>query len=84
MANPTKRSRKAADQPTYVTSKERAHFAESSLAGLIRRFAIGDIRSVSICAVWSDGEIGGDYHVEDAADKAKLIAQYERMLRILK
>jgi hypothetical protein len=86
--HPNRGSRKAASidltKPTYFTSDKRASFANDSIAGLIRNFAIGDIRTVSICTVWSDGEVGGDYHIESASDKAKLIAQFERMLRILR
>lgn len=69
---------------TYVTSDDRANFANNSIAGLIRNFSIGDIRTVAILTVWGDGEVGGDYHVESEADKAKLIGQFERMLRILR
>ena len=82
MVNHPNRSKQR--QPVYVTSDARARFANSTIDGLIRNFAIGDIRSVSILTVWCDGEVGGDYHIEDAEQKAKLIAQYERMLRILK
>ena len=71
-------------QPVIITSDDRATFANNSLAGLIRNFGIGDIRTVSICTVWSDGEVGGDFHVESDADKAKLIRQFEQMLRILR
>jgi hypothetical protein len=71
-------------QPVFITSDDRARFANNSINGLIRNFGIGDIRTVSILTVWCDGEVGGDYHIESPADKAKLIAQYERMLRVLR
>jgi hypothetical protein len=69
--------------PVFVTSDARAKFANSEIAGLIRNFGIGDIRSVSISTVWSDGEVGGSYHVE-GDDKVNLIAQLERALRVLR
>jgi hypothetical protein len=75
--------RKSRD-PVSITSDARARFANARIAGLLRNFGIGDIRSVSISTVWCNGVTGGSYHVEDAEQKAKLIAQLERVLRILK
>jgi len=51
-------------QPIVVTGDARTRFANSELAGLIRNFGVGDIRSVSISTVWCDGEVGGSYHVK--------------------
>jgi hypothetical protein len=78
--------RKAAghEQPRMIiTGDDRARFANSELAGLVRNFGIGDIRSVSISTVWCDGVAGGSYHVE-GGDRAKMIAQLEKVLAILR
>jgi hypothetical protein len=69
---------------TFVTSDERAHFANTELNGLIRNFAVGDIRSVMIVTHWSDGEVGGSWHLEGDDAKAELLAHAEKMIAIIK
>jgi hypothetical protein len=66
----------------FITSDERAHFANNELTGLIRNFAVGDIRSVMIVTTWADGEVGGAYHI--GGDKAKLLAHAEKMIGVIK
>jgi hypothetical protein len=70
-------------QGTIITSDDRARFANNSINWLLHNFARGAIRSVVIATVWSDGEKGGDYHLEQS-DHGKMIKLLERVPRILR
>jgi hypothetical protein len=64
---------------------KRAEWANNELSGLVRRFGLGEIRSVIHITAWADGgEPGAGYHIETAKDKQILIAQMEKLLVVLR
>jgi hypothetical protein len=61
------------DAKIFVTSDARAQFCNRDLSSLTRDFAAGDVRSVVALYVWSDGVMGGNYHIESPAERQKLV-----------